>query len=147
MIEPILLLKFLHVVSSALLFGGVLSVSVFVSLAATLRRGVLSEVARLATFASWIAAGALVTQPLTGLILLRLQEDSPMQPWLVATYGLFLLVLAAWIAATLLLRRLARSGAAATAYAPWAVLSWGAAALLVCIYFLMIAQPALWGGG
>src|ERR1700761_4895221 len=97
-LEPLMLVKLIHVISSAVLFGGVLGASAFFTLAHRMGGAVEGAVAGFCRTAGWLTLAALVVQPTTGMILLKLMEDSPAQPWLIAAYILYALVLLAWIA-------------------------------------------------
>jgi uncharacterized membrane protein len=140
-----MLVKLIHVISSAVLFGGVLGASAFFTLAHRTGGAVEGAVAGYCRTAGWLTLVALVVQPTTGMILITLQEDSPAQPWLIMAYILYTAVLLAWIASTVLLTRFARAGVAtAPQFRLWAALSWGSVAILCGVYYLMLAQPALW---
>ncbi len=156
--EPIVLLKFVHVVSSAVLFGGSLGLALFMLIAAPHRDArQVAPVARMANNVAWFTLGALIVQPVTGLTLVGTLGDSFAQPWLQASYTLFGVTAILWLWAGLAQRKLARlAQACATANAPlppeyrtlyrrWTVLAWPGFVLLVTIYWLMLAQPALWG--
>ncbi len=149
MLEPIMLVKLIHVISSAVLFCGVLSASVFFTLAyRTGEAAVITTTAQFCRMAATLTAAAMVVQPVTGLILIKLMEDSPTQPWLMAAYALYLAVLAAWLVATSLLGKVAAtvrdSARDARVFRLWAPLSWGSVLVVCAIYYLMLAQPALW---
>lgn len=141
-----MLMKLIHVISSAVLFGGTLGVSVFYTLAH--RRGGVVEtaVAGFCRTLGWATLVALLVQPLTGMILIKLMEDNVGSPWLVSAYVLYTLVLAAWAGSMRLLTRFANVGrpGEASEFTVWAVLSWGSVAVLCVVYYLMLAQPALW---
>lgn len=149
MLEPMMLVKLIHVISSAVLFCGVLSASLFFTLA--YRRGspeIVTAMARFCRTGAIVTAAAMVVQPVTGAVLIVLQEDAPMQPWLICAYTLYVLVLGAWLFATSVLGKVAATArepaADAALYRTWAPVSWGSVALVCVIYYLMLAQPALW---
>ncbi len=109
----------------------------------------MTATAQMCRSAAAITALAMVVQPATGAALILLMEDAPMQPWLVAAYTLYALVLAAWLCATILLDKIAKAPREAVANARlfriWAPVSWGSVLVVCVIYYLMLAQPALWG--
>ena len=94
-----LLVKTVHVLSSAVLFGTGLGIAFFFLIGA--RSGVAA--------AAWFAARTTVladmlftltagiVQPLSGFALIRLAGYDPSAPWLVWTYALYLLALACWL--------------------------------------------------
>ena len=144
MIEPVLLLKLIHVVSSAVLFCGVFSTALILTLA----RGseALGAVAGLLHRAGIVTAVAMVVQPLTGIWLIVVLEDAAMQPWLVLAYVLYVAAAGLWSVALAATRRLAAAGGRdMTVYSRARLLSWLATGAVVVIYFLMLTQPALWG--
>ena len=149
MLEPMMLVKLIHVISSAVMFCGVLSASLFFTLA--FRRGgpeIVTAMARFCQTGAIITAAAMVIQPLTGATLIVMQEDAAMQPWLICAYVLYAAVLASWLGATAILGKVASSqrdtAADGKLYRAWAPVSWGSVALVCVIYYLMLAQPALW---
>jgi uncharacterized membrane protein len=145
-IEPIMLVKLIHVISSAVLFGGTLGCAVFFTLGHKRGGAVETAAASFCRTLGLFTLAALIVQPITGMILIKMQEDNAMSPWLVSAYTLYAIVLLAWIGSTLLLSRFASVGHAGetSEFALWSVLSWGSVVLLCTIYFLMLVQPALW---
>ena len=97
-----------------------------------------------------------IVQPLTGLWLVYLAGYGAGEPWLVVTYGLYLVALAAWVpvvrlqirirdmAGEALLRGESLPEAARRAFRVWFVLGWPAFIALVGVFWLMVAKPALW---
>ena len=149
MLEPMMLVKLIHVISSAVLFCGVLSASLFFTLA--FRRGgpeIITAMARFCRTGAIVTAAAMVVQPLTGATLIVMQENAPNQPWLISAYILYVVVLASWVGATFILGKVASTPREAVAdgklYRMWAPVSWGSVALVCVIYYLMLVQPALW---
>lgn len=142
MLAAPVLFKLIHVMSAAVLFGCLVFGALVFSLASRMSRVSAPEVARVCVGGSYLTLAALIVQPVTGIVLLKLLDDSAMQPWLQATYVLFALVFCGWVAQTLLLRRIAAGAVHRSGL--WALFAWGSVLLLCPIFYLMIAQPALW---
>jgi uncharacterized membrane protein len=157
--EPMILLKYVHVVSSTLLFGAGLAIAFFMLMAHRIRDPkVVAAVAGMAVTANLVfTLTAGIVQPLTGFGLMAMQEVSFSAPWVVAAFCLFVCVGACWVPVVLLqvrMKALAEQAVLAGAplpeeyqrlYGRWLVLSCPAFAALIAIFYLMIAQPALWG--
>lgn len=155
-----LLLKTLHVVSAALLFGTGLGTAFFMWFAH--RSGevaAIARVARLTVRADWLfTLPAVVVQPLSGYAMVRLAGHDLHQPWLLASLGLYFLAGACWIPVVLLQLRVrdlavaaARDGAPlppayGRAMRAWFVLGWPAFSAVLATYWLMVAKPPLWDG-
>jgi uncharacterized membrane protein len=153
-----LLLKTLHVLSAALLFGTGLGTAFFMWF--THRSGdvgAIARVARLTVRADWLfTAPAVIVQPVSGYALVRIAGFDLQQSWLLASFGLYLLAGACWIPVVVLqLRARDLAIAAETAGTPlppayhramraWFVLGWPAFAAVLATYWLMVAKPTLW---
>ena len=149
------LIKTLHVLSAAVLFGTGLGIAFFMAMAN--RSGdprTIATVGRMVVKADLLfTATAVVVQPLTGLALMRLESLPLRTPWLVATYGLYGLIGACWLPVVWIqvrMRRLAQAAADSgeplpTAYRRlyrvWAVLGWPAFLGVIGIYGLMLFKP------
>ena len=149
-------LKFLHILGAAVLFGTGAGIAFFFwrGIEASDAGGRLT-VARLGVLADWLfTAPAIVAQPVTGYLLIREAGFDPLEPWLVAAYGLYVLAGACWLPVVAIQIRvrniLARGGGAAAIARPmriWFRLGWPAFLSVAAIYWLMIAKPALWEAG
>ncbi|GAA6187704.1 DUF2269 domain-containing protein [Litorivita sp. NS0012-18] len=155
--DPYLITKWLHILSSTVLFGTGIGTAFQMVWAMRARQvktiSAVSSGVVLADFLFTTPAG--IIQPLSGLVLITLQGYSPWEPWLIATYVLYLIAFATWVPVVhlqLKIRNLARAAdaadmplpaAALRAYRLWFALGWPAFAALVAIYWLMIAKPAL----
>mgnify|MGYP005995338995 CR=1 FL=1 len=106
--------------------------------------------------ADWIfTTPAGLFQPLSGLALIYLQGYSLWEPWLIATYGVYIIAFAAWAPVVKLqirIRDLAKIAldtgtdlpdAAWRAYRIWFALGWPAFIGLVGVFYLMVAKPDL----
>lgn len=153
-----LLLKWIHVLSSTVLFGTGLGTA-FHGWMAT-RSGNLQAMAvsgRNVVIADWIfTAPAVIVQPVTGLLLAQRAGFGLGDSWLLASVALYLLVGACWLPVVWLqirMRRLAEAAAAGGTPLPrlhrryarlWFALGWPAFLGVVAIFWLMIAKPVLW---
>ncbi|SFS75766.1 DUF2269 family protein [Brevundimonas viscosa] len=157
MIDAYVLLKLVHILSAAVLFGTGAGIAFFMVRARRTRDpSVAAAVGRMVVLADFLfTATAVVVQPLSGLALIRLQGYRLDEPWLLASYALFLLVGACWLPVVWIQQRLARlAAAAADAGAPlppaydrlyriWFVLGWPAFAGVIGIYVLMLSRPSV----
>jgi uncharacterized membrane protein len=155
--SAVLLLKTVHILSGAVLFGTGLGIAFFMLVAHRTREPrTVAAVASMVVLADLVfTATAVVIQPLTGAWLARLEGFRLAEPWLLASYGLYLLVGACWLPVVwiqLRMKRLAEAAALAgeplpEAYASlfrvWFILGWPAFAGVIAIYALMVAKPAL----
>lgn len=151
-----LIAKWLHILSSTLLFGTGIG-SAYYLLFTSLRRDpvAVATVARLVVVADWVfTATTIVFQPLSGLYLLHLAQISLATPWIAWTFALYLLAGACWLPVVWLqirMRRLAEAAVAhGTALPPkyfaylkvWTALGVPAFLALVVVFWLMVAKPA-----
>lgn len=157
-VDPYLLAKWLHILSSTVLFGtGIGTAFQMVWAMRTGRIETIYSVASGVVVADWLfTLPAGIVQPLTGLWLVHLAGYGVAEPWLLVTYGLYLMALAAWVPVVQLQIRIRdmagvalQNGdglpeAARRAYRIWFVLGWPAFVALVGVFWLMIAKPPLW---
>jgi uncharacterized membrane protein len=152
-----LFVKYLHVVSSTLLFGTGIG-SAFYLLATTLSRDVraVAVVSRMVVRADWLfTATTAVLQPATGFWLAH-QLGLPLStPWLKASIICYGLAIACWLPVVWLQMRLrdlasaaARDGTALSprywqAFRWWVVLGVPAFFLFLALFWLMIAKPSI----
>lgn len=149
--------KWLHILSSTVLFGtGIGTAFQMVWAMHTRRVETIHSVASGVVIADWIfTTPAGLFQPLSGLWLISLQGYSLWEPWLIATYALYLIALAAWLPVVRLqlrIRDLAQealeTGAplpqkAQAYYRIWFILGWPAFIGLVIVFWLMVTKPDL----
>lgn len=151
-------IKFIHIVSSTLLFGTGLGTAFFMWM--THRTGNIAAIAvasRLTVLADWLfTTPAVIMQPLSGIALMRVVGYPLSTSWLVVAMVLYLLAGACWIPVVVLQRRMRDLAAAAlksgqplpAAYHNnmrlWFALGWPAFLAVIGIFWLMIAKPALW---
>jgi uncharacterized membrane protein len=151
-------LKFIHIVSSTLLFGTGLGTAFFMWM--THRSGSVSAIAtasRLTVLADWLfTTPAIIVQPTTGIALMLIAGYAPSASWLVVSVALYLLAGACWIPVVLLQLRVRDLAAVAmksgqplpAAYHRsmrlWFALGWPAFVAVIGVFWLMVAKPALW---
>jgi uncharacterized membrane protein len=157
--DPYLTLKWLHILSSTVLFGtGIGTAFQMVHAFAAHARhgggaGIVHAVSAGVVRADWIfTTPAGVIQPATGLALIHLAGWSWGEPWLLATYALYLLAFACWLPVVGLQIRIRDMTAGLPDPAPvppavwrlfriWFVLGWPAFAALVAVFWLMVSKP------
>lgn len=157
-IDAYLWLKWLHVLSSTVLFGTGMGTAFQMWFAH--RRGepaAIAVVARNVVLADWLfTLPSGIVQPVTGFALVQQAGFDPFAPWLVVTYGLYLLAFVCWVPVVVLqirvrdlVARAVRDGTPLpaeyhAAMRLWFTLGWPAFLALVVIFLLMIAKPDLW---
>ena len=151
-------LKFVHIVSSTLLFGTGLGTAFFMWMSH--RSGnivAIANAARVTVLADWLfTTPAVIAQPLSGIALMRLVGYPPSTAWLVLSIVLYLLAGACWLPVVVLQLRVRDLSAVAvragTALPPayhrcmhwWFALGWPAFLAVLGAFWLMIAKPNLW---
>lgn len=155
--DPYLALKWLHILSSTVLFGtGIGTAFQMVWAMRTGRVETIHSVASGVVVADWIfTTPAGIFQPLSGLGLIYLQGWDPFAPWLLLTYASYLVAFSCWIPVVrlqILIRDLAAQALASgtslpaqalQAYRIWFTLGWPAFAALVGVFWLMVTKPDL----
>ena len=156
--DPYLIAKTLHILSSTILFGtGIGTAFQMVWAMHTHRVETIHSVASGVVWADWLfTTPAGIIQPLTGLWLMYLAGYALSEPWLVTTYLLYVLAFACWapvvhlqirirdLSGTALAEQASLPPAAHRAYRIWFALGWPAFAALIGVFWLMVAKPALW---
>ena len=157
--DPYLVVKWLHVLSSTVLFGT--GIGTAFQMVWAMRTGKVETVHSVASgvvVADWIfTTPAGIIQPISGIWLAYLAGYSLMESWLVITYILYFLAFCCWAPVVKLQIRIRDLAAEAMyteeklpvealrAYHIWYVLGWPAFAALIVVYWLMIAKPVIWG--
>ncbi len=156
--EAYFLLKWVHVLSSTVLFGfGAGTAWYLWNAHLTGDPATISRVGRMVVRADWIfTGGSGLVQPVSGILLARTAGYGLTESWLVAAYGLYALAFACWVPVVWLQVRAQRLAAeAARQGAPlcadyrrtmrwWFALGWPAFLALTATFALMIVRPALW---
>jgi len=151
-------LKFVHIVSSTLLFGTGLGTAFFMWMSHRSGNVVaIANAARVTVLADWLfTTPAVIAQPLSGIALMRLVGYPPSTAWLALSIVLYLLAGACWLPVVVLQLRVRDLSAAAvragTALPPayhrcmrwWFALGWPAFLAVLGAFWLMIAKPNLW---
>jgi uncharacterized membrane protein len=151
-------LKTLHILSSTLLFGTGLGTAFFMWF--THRTGEVAAIAtaaRLTVRADFLfTTPAVIAQPVTGYLLMRLMGFDLHASWLQAAMLLYLFTGLCWLPVVWLQWRAAQLAAHAwrerSALPPayfqcmrlWFALGWPAFLSVLAIFWLMVAKPALW---
>ncbi|WP_343521250.1 DUF2269 domain-containing protein [Sphingomonas sp.] len=153
-----LLLKWVHVLSSTVLFGfGAGTAWYLWSAHRTADPATIASIGRMVVRADWIFTGSSgVIQPVSGLMLLHVLGYSLIESWVLASITLYLIAFACWVPVVGLQIRAQRLAQAAVdngtplgddyrrAMRTWFWLGWPAFLGLVAVFWLMIAKPQLW---
>ena len=156
--DPYLILKWVHILSSTVLFGtGIGTAFQMVFAMRTDKVETVHSVASGVVKADWIfTLPSGIIQPLSGIALVLVLGYDLTAPWLVMTYLLYLLAFACWLPVVRLqirIRDLSAQAlaegtdlpqAARRAYSTWFWLGWPAFGALIVIFWLMVARPGLW---
>ncbi|WP_071673621.1 DUF2269 family protein [Nioella nitratireducens] len=157
--DPYLLARWVHILSSTVLFGtGIGTAFQMVWAMRTGRVETVHSVASGVVWADWLfTTPAGIVQPLSGIWLIWLAGHPLTAPWLLLTYALYTLAFLCWAPVVHLQIRIRdMAGAAWSAGQPlpqearrlyrlWFALGWPAFAALVGIFWLMVHRPPLWG--
>jgi len=149
------LVKWIHILSSTVLFGTGLGTALHMWL--THKGGnveAIASTARNVVRVDWaFTATSAVVQPTTGVILVHMLGFPPGAPWLLASYVLYAVALACWAPVVWLqirVRDVATAAARAGEALPesyyrymrwWFWLGWPAFIALLMVFYLMIARP------
>jgi uncharacterized membrane protein len=151
-----LVLKWLHILSSMLLFGTGVG-SAFYMLFSSLSRNVhaIALIARLVVIADWcFTAPAVIFQPISGIYLARLVGYPLYEGWLLQSMVLYALAIACWLPVVLIQVRMRDAAVAALAsgaalpngywryLALWSLLGTVAFLALMAVIYLMVIKPS-----
>jgi uncharacterized membrane protein len=157
----LIVVKYVHVLSSTLLFGtGVGSAFYLFVTSWTRDARVVAAVAKWVVVADWIfTATTIVIQPVTGLYLAHRMQIPLSTPWLYWSIVLFVFAALCWLPVVWLqvrLRDIAAAAAAAGAplperyarhFATWAALGVPALVSFLAIFYMMVARQVPFAGG
>ena len=149
--------KWLHILSSTLLFGTGLGTAFFMFV--TNRSSdvrAIAVVTRYVVLADWLfTATSVVFQPLSGLMMMHLADIPLRTPWIWLSFALYFVAGACWLPVVWIqmqLRNIARDAAAAGASTlparywkyerAWILLGIPAFFSLVVVFYLMVAKPS-----
>jgi uncharacterized membrane protein len=153
-----LIVKWLHVLSSTLLFGTGIG-SAWYLLFAVVSKNVqaIAVVTRILVIADWLFTGVtMIAQPATGFYLIHLAGFPLQTPWIKWSIVLFVIALLCWLPVVWLqikMRDLAAEAMQQAAPLPaqfwryfraWIVLGIPAFFAFVAVFYLMVVKPA-WG--
>lgn len=151
------ILRLVHVLGAAVLFGTGLGIAFFMVVAhRSLRPELIAHVAGTVVIADTIfTATAVILQPITGA-LLALRLGWPLsEGWIVLSLALYVVTGLFWLPVVVIqirLRNLARQAAATGAALPpryfqlyriWFVFGWPAFASVLAIFWLMLTKPSI----
>jgi uncharacterized membrane protein len=150
-----LVVKWLHVVSSTLLFGTGLGSAYYMFCASRTRDArAAAVVVRYVVLADWIfTTTTIIVQPLTGLFLVHLAGIPLNSRWIVGSFVLYFIAGGCWLPVVWIqirMRSLAEAAARGDASLPesyWRLFRWWVALgipafmSLVIVFWLMIAKP------
>lgn len=151
-----LVVKWLHILSSTLLFGTGLGSAFYMFFASRTRDPrTIAVVVRHVVIADWVfTTPTILLQPATGLYLVHLAGFPLTTPWLAGSIALYFLAGAAWLPVVWMqmrMRDLASSAAAAGIEMPplywrylraWVALGVVAFLSLVVVFWLMVLKPS-----
>ena len=153
--DPYLIARWLHILSSTVLFGT--GIGTAFQMVMAMRRGtpeVVHATASAVVVADWLfTTPAGLVQPLTGIWMAHLAGYPLLTPWLVATYGLYVLAFLAWAPVVVLQMRIRDLAATALRtgqplpararqlYRIWFALGWPGFGALVAVFWLMVSRP------
>jgi uncharacterized membrane protein len=152
-----LVVKWLHILSSTVLFGTGLGSAFYMFVTSRTRDvPVIAVVVRYVVIADWaFTTPAVILQPVTGLWLVHLAGFELASPWLILSIGLYLLAGAAWLPVVWMqirMREMAATAVRDRTVLPatywrylnaWVALGAVAFSALVVVFYLMVAKPAL----
>jgi uncharacterized membrane protein len=152
-----LLVKWLHILSSTLLFGTGLGSAFYMYFTSRTRNPqAIAVVVRQVVIADWLfTTPTIILQPLTGLYLMHLMGVPLSTPWIGWSVALYLLAGAAWLPVVWMqiqMREMAAAAVSAGDPLPprywrflriWVALGVVAFAALVAVFYLMVAKPSL----
>ena len=153
--DPYLIARWLHILSSTLLFGtGIGTAFQMVWAMRTRKLETIHSVASGVVIADWIfTTPAGVIQPLTGLWLIHLAGYTLTEPWLLASYALYTFAFLCWVPVVILQLRIRDlAGVALASHTPlparatcyfhiWCALGIPAFSALVAVFWLMVNRP------
>jgi len=151
-----LVVKWVHIVSSTLLFGTGLGSAFYMFFTSRTRDArAVAVVIRYVVLADWLfTTPTIIIQPATGLYMVHLARFPLTSTWLLWSIVLYFVAGAAWLPVVWMqiqMRGLARTAAASGTELPpryWALLRWWvtlgciAFVALVVIFYLMVLKPA-----
>ena len=157
MINDILVMKWLHILSSTMLFGTGIGTAFYLFFVSRTRdTHAVAIVSKLVVTADWLfTATTIVFQPLSGFWLAHRMGYPPTSPWILLSLALFIAAALCWFPVVWLqmkLRDIAKAADDAGGELPpaywnyfgwWVALGIPALVLFLAVFYLMVARPAL----
>ena len=154
----VFIIKLIHLLGAAVLFGTGLGIAFFMWMAhRTGDPATIAATARIVVISDTVfTAGAAVVQPLSGAALAGIMGYSILEPWIALSLALYVFVGLCWLPVVWMQRRMrdvaaiaARNGtelpcAYVQLFRAWLCLGWPAFAGVIAIFVLMIWKPQLW---
>jgi len=151
-----LIVKWLHILSSTLLFGTGIGSAWYLLFAVISRKvAAIAVVTRIVVIADWLFTGTtMIAQPATGFYLIHLAGYPMHSRWITWSLALYLLALLCWLPVVWLQMRLRDLSAAAARdgqplppafwryFKAWIVLGIPAFFAFLGVFYLMVAKPA-----
>lgn len=151
------LLKFLHLLGAAILFGTGIGIAFFQFIANRSHDATaIAPILKIVVLADFVfTATAVVLQPVTGAALAYVAGHSLLDGWLLASIALYVAIGGCWLPVVVIqmrMRDLAMAAAAEKSALPtryhqlmrtWFWLGWPAFAAILAIFWLMITRPVL----
>lgn len=151
------LLKWVHIVSSTLLFGAALGSSIHCWFAHSSQevRTVATVMRTVVVVDWWVVTTTGIVQPVSGMFLVQAKGYSFLEPWLLVVYVLYTLVSVLWFVVAWLqikCRNMARSASSWEALPEdyhrsmrlWLWLAGFAFFSALIIFWLMVTKPQIW---
>jgi uncharacterized membrane protein len=149
------LLKLLHILGAAILFGTGIGIAFFMLMAHRSRdEATIAHTAGIVVIADLVfTATAVVAQPITGIALAHVAGHSLTDTWIVASGALYVFVGLCWLPVLWLQKRMRDLAVTAQCsglplprdydryFRIWFILGWPAFLAMVAIFWLMIARP------
>ena len=154
--DPYFLVKTLHIISSTILFGTGIGIAFFM-LWANFKGdlAIKAYAAQTTVYADFLfTTPAVIIQPVTGVILIKLAGYDFSEHWLILTYILYAIAGLCWLPVVWIqikLRDIAVKALRSKEELPaeyyklfkmWFILGWPAFISLVIIFFLMVTKPS-----
>ena len=157
MIDAYFLLKTLHFIGAAVLFGTGVGIAFFMLMAHRTRdAAVIAHTAGIVVIADLVfTASAVVLQPVTGVLLIYAAGYSFAAGWIAASLALYVVTGAFWLPVVWIqyrMRDLARRAVSSNSPLPaeyhrlyriWFALGFPAFSAVIAIFWLMVAKPSI----
>ncbi len=158
MIDPYLIAKWVHILSSTVLFGTGLGTALHLWLTHTSGNvDAIAVATRNTVRADWaFTTPSVIIQPISGAVLIELAGYDWLESWLVAALALYALAGGCWLIVLKLQLRMREFAQEASLHGQglpdayfrcaraWFWLGWPAFTAVIVIFWLMVHRPQLW---